>query len=497
MTRRAVLPAVATCLLAGPTALAFYSGGFFTEPRLVAAIAAWALVLALTVAGPAPLPRSPAGWLAVGGLVGIAAWSAISLAWAPLGGAAIQNVERLVLYLGALLLAIGTLRARGAVRAVEPALAAGATIVIGYGLAGRLLPGVLHFAHSQRAGGRLEQPITYWNAEGALAAVGLVLCARVAGDRSRPAWMRGLAGAATAPLGAGVYLSYSRGAIAAGVVGLMVLVAVAPTRSQLCAAALALATAVAAGGCAAAFPGVASLEGTHSARVRDGAVALAILALLAAATGLLAARRARSERRDAAGRDVLGHPRQLGAAAAIVLAGVTVGLVVGGLLEKGRPVGATAARLTQVSSNRYDYWRLGLRAFRRHPLDGLGSGGFRVFWLRERPITETVQEVHSLELEMVAELGLVGLLAFGLMVGGVVAAGRRALRAHPELAAGPCAAALVWFLHASIDWDWQIPAVSLPAVVLAGALVALAEGVSAGGRPPDRAAAAPPAPGAR
>ena len=192
-------------------------------------------------------------------------------------------------------------------------------------------------------------------------------------------------------------------------------------------------------------------------------------------------RRAVSERRLAARGDPLGHPGRLGAAAAIVLAGVSVGLVVGGLREKGRPVDATAARLTQVSSNRYDYWRLGLRAFRRHPLDGLGSGGFRVFWLRERPITETVQEVHSLELEMAAELGLVGLLAFGLMVAGVVAAGRRALWAHPELAAGPCA----------------IPAVSLPAVVLAGALVALAEGVSAGGRPPDRAAAAPPAPGAR
>ena len=82
MTRRAVLPVVATCLLAGPTALAFYSGGFFTEPRLVAGIVAWALVLALAVAGPAPLPRGAAGWLAVGGLALIAVWSAISLAWA-------------------------------------------------------------------------------------------------------------------------------------------------------------------------------------------------------------------------------------------------------------------------------------------------------------------------------------------------------------------------------------------------------------------------------
>jgi hypothetical protein len=43
------------------------------------------------------------------------------------------------------------------------------------------------------------------------------------------------------------------------------------------------------------------------------------------------------------------------------------------------------------------------------------------------------------------------------------------------VAAGPCAAALVWFVHASIDWDWQLPAVTLPAIVLAGALVVLSE----------------------
>ena len=37
--------------------------------------------------------------------------------------------------------------------------------------------------HPQRsAAGRLDQPLTYWNATGALAALGLVLCARVAGD---------------------------------------------------------------------------------------------------------------------------------------------------------------------------------------------------------------------------------------------------------------------------------------------------------------------------
>ena len=71
---------------------------------------------------------------------------------------------------------------------------------------------------------------------------------------------------------------------------------------------------------------------------------------------------------------------------------------------------------------------------------------------------------------MAAELGLVGLLAFGLMVGGVAAAARRALGRRRALAAGPTAALVVWLLHASIDWDWQLPAVTLPAIALAGGL---------------------------
>src|SRR5919197_5811944 len=196
--RRAVPAAAAACLLICPTALAFWSGGYYSEPQLVAALVVWALVLALAAVGPAPVPRTPAGALAVGGLALIAVWSAVSLLWAPLGGPAIDSVQRLVLYLGALLLAVGAPRARRALRALEPVPAAGATVVIGYGLAGRLLPGIVHLKRSHSAGGRLEQPITYWNAEGLLAAVGLVLCARITGDRSRPVWMRVAAAAAVA-----------------------------------------------------------------------------------------------------------------------------------------------------------------------------------------------------------------------------------------------------------------------------------------------------------
>jgi O-antigen ligase len=184
--------------------------------------------------------------------------------------------------------------------------------------------------------------------------------------------------------------------------------------------------------------------------------------------------------RRAPGDDRLPWPRRPAPIAIGIAAVMAIGLVVGGLSEKPSArelaAGANATRLTSVSSNRYEYWRVGLRAFGEKPLIGLGSGGFRVFWLKERSIPEAVKDVHSLELELAAELGLVGLLAFALLVAGVGMATRRALRRAPALAAGPCAALLAWFLHASIDWDWELPAVTLPALVLAAALIVVAEG---------------------
>src|SRR5918995_2837710 len=120
--RRGVLVAAAACLLAGPTVLAFFSGGFFAEPRLIAAIVAWALVLALVVTGDPPLPRALPGALALGALAFLTVWSAVSIAWAPLGGPAAESVQRLLLYTGTLAVAATALRLPSAARAVEPAL---------------------------------------------------------------------------------------------------------------------------------------------------------------------------------------------------------------------------------------------------------------------------------------------------------------------------------------------------------------------------------------
>ena len=86
------------------------------------------------------------------------------------------------------------------------------------------------------------------------------------------------------------------------------------------------------------------------------------------------------------------------------------------------------------------------------------------------------------------------MLALGLLIAGVVLAGREALRRDPAAAAGACAATLAWFLHASIDWDWEMPAVTLPAIVLAGALISAAGAPTADPAARERPAPAAPSP---
>jgi O-antigen ligase len=90
-------------------------------------------------------------------------------------------------------------------------------------------------------------------------------------------------------------------------------------------------------------------------------------------------------------------------------------------------------------------------------------------------VLDPTREAHSLYLGTLAELGLVGLAALLAFLGGVAAAARRLWRSDPALAVGPAAALAVWVAHAGLDWDWEMPAVTLVALALAAALVAWSE----------------------
>jgi hypothetical protein len=477
--RAGILHAGRLVLLGGATALAFFSGGYFDTARAWAGLAAWLLVVAAGLLTPRSLPRSRAAWLALGGLFAFGGWTLLSILWAPIAGNAYHAGQIVFLYLGALLAAAMLLSELTVQRLVEPALAAGALIVTGYGISERLLPGVLHFARSVSAQGRLEQPLTYWNAMGELAALGFVLSARIAGDSTRPRALRAAAAGAAAPLGMGLYVSFSRGALFACAAGLVALIVVAPWREQL----EGMVVTVLAGGVAAAvaspFHGVTSLAGSLPVRERQGAIVLGLLVVVAAAAAVAAWWRSGAHHAEAscaphtaAG---LRLPRRAGWLALIVIcAGLALAIAVGSKEAAGRPLTGGAGRFGTLQSNRYDYWSVAFRAFAAEPVHGVGAGGWSVWWLRYRTINDFAQDAHSLPVQTLAELGLVGIVLLGTFVTGLgLAAGNRR-RFAPALAAGPIAALATYAAHAPLDWDWQMPAVTLVAVVLGGMLLSVA-----------------------
>ena len=469
--RRNALAVAAAVGLAGPTALAFFSGGYFAPARSWAGLLAWALAAVGVALGAAPLPVARSSRVAIAALAGLAVWTLASVAWAPVAGAAYGAGELAALYVGALIAAAALLRGGKPQRAAEPALAAGTAIVIGYGIAERLVPGLLHYARSVTAQGRLEQPLTYWNAMGELAALGFVLAARLAGDATRPRGLRAAAAAAGVPLGLGVYMSFSRGALFACVAGLIALVVLAPTVAQLRGALLTVGTGVLAVLVCAPFRAVTLMRGSLGTQERDGAIVLVALVVVGAVTAL-AARRALGPQPDAP----LRLPRRAPLLALLVIcAGFALAVALGAHESNTQPLAAGATRYETFQSNRYAYWGVAFQAFASAPVQGVGAGGWAVWWLRHRTVNAGAQDAHSLELQTLAELGLVGVALLAALIAATALAARRALRAAPAAAAGPAAGLVVYIAHSPLDWDWQMPAVTLIAVALAGLVLALAD----------------------
>jgi O-antigen ligase/polysaccharide polymerase Wzy-like membrane protein len=457
-------------LLAGATVLAFFSGGYFDAARAWAGAVAWALVIVSLLVCRHPLPRTAAARVAIAGLALLAVWTLISSGWAPTAGGADHAGQIVALYTGVLLAATALLREPRVQRAVEPVLAGGTLIVIGYGLSERLLPGLLHFQRSITSEGRLEQPLTYWNAMGEVAALGLVLAARIAGDATRPRRLRLAAAAGSAPLGMGLYLTFSRGALFACAAGLLTLALAAPKQGQLRSIGLAVAAAALASLAAAPFRGLTALAGTAATRERQGAITLVALLVI---MSLAALAQWALIRRDSG--DELRLPKRAPAIAlAVICAGFALAVAVGAKETSALPLSG-ATRYETLESNRYAYWKVALRAFGDEPLRGVGAGGWAVYWLRYRTIDEGAQDAHSLPLQTMAELGLVGLALLLAFIGGVAVAAHEAHRRSPALAAGPIAGFAAYIAHAPLDWDWEMPAVTVIALVLAGLLLALAD----------------------
>jgi O-antigen ligase len=192
---------------------------------------------------------------------------------------------------------------------------------------------------------------------------------------------------------------------------------------------------------------------------------LGVLCALAAGATWLAA----GERWSPA---ALSAPRWVTAAMLVAVVAVAGGVVAVAARDSGHSAlaGASAQRLQSLESNRYDYWKVAIEhGFAAEPLRGIGAGGFAVIWLQHRDVSERAKVAHSEYVQTLAELGIVGLAFLVLFLGGVASAAARARLA------GPAAVLVVWAAHSALDWDWEMPALTLVAMVLAGLIVATAD----------------------
>ena len=132
-----------------------------------------------------------------------------------------------------------------------------------------------------------------------------------------------------------------------------------------------------------------------------------------------------------------------------------------------------------------------------HPVGGLGQDNFTDYYLPRRHTQEEPAWVHSLELRLLAHTGLVGFILFAIFLVAALTAALRTRRRGDALmraAAGAGLMALVvWLIHGSVDWFWEMPALSGPALGFLGDDRRAGAGGEHRGRAVAREARSPPA----
>lgn len=494
--RPSAISSTAVCLLAFAAVvfLGLEGGGYDPLVHNQVGLLAWWVALTGVAAGILPRRRYPVWtWVLLAVLAAFVAWTALSLAWTDSNNATWEDVARLTGYLGAFglgLFVVGPFEAERVIVAV----AAGIVVVAAVALLSRLhpswFPGAgqtsLFITDSRE---RLSYPIDYWNGLAGLLAIGLPLGAHIAAS-GRSVLLRGAAAAALPALVLTIFFTLSRGGIAAAAIAIALYLAIAADRiPKLLAVAIGFCGGAVLVGAATRWD--ALQHGLSNSSAEHQGTKMLVLVLVVAAAAALAqaalARLLRGETRPSWTRPSRDRARAvLGVATVAIVvfavAGGAPGRISNGWSEfkaGGTPEQGTGRLNSVAGQSRYQLWRAALDENATKPLTGTGSGTFELWWAQHGRTGESVRDTHSLYLQTLAEVGIVGfalLLAF--LVGIFLLGGRAARRAPPDerawIAAAIAGCAAFW-LTAGVDWMWQIPALAVPMLILAS-LVVGAEG---------------------
>jgi hypothetical protein len=482
---------VALVLLAPATLLylSFNAGGYFpSAPGFVAIVFAQALVLRTTLAARPFEGFSRTLAVPLAALVMYAAFQLASTLWSHATARTLDSYDRTLLYVLAFAL-FGSLRCnRAHLGWLVRALVAGLAAVCLIGLISRALPHTWPTASSFFAD-RLNYPLTYWNAEGMVAAIVLILGFHLTADRAEHWGVRVVSAALLPGVAATLLLTFSRGALGAAIIGLLAY-CLLTRASTLPAALLAVVPPIAVALHSAwDATALATNDPTSPTAVAQGHHVAVVVGACMLAAGLLRAALLLADHRIAQLALVREPPRRavrtaVGASLAIVAVGLALALGAGGFAQReydrfvdgtaGPRTAQTRERLSDPGNDgRLPLWEAAVRIYETQQLRGTGAGTYQQYYFRYRNTTEYVTDAHSLYLQSLAELGLVGLASIVLVVLGILGGLATRIRGPGRaLYAALFATALAWAVHQAFDWDWQMPAVTLGVFMLSGLALA-------------------------
>jgi hypothetical protein len=466
--------------------LALDGGAFGLTTRGSLAIGAWWTIAVLAALGLAPRDGIPRAALVTGGfLAAFLAWTGASIAWADSAERALTEFNRAALYLGVFVLAVMAGGRRLAPRWAD-GLAIGLTGIGLIALASRCFPDLLpegeltEFLGNRET--RLSYPVNYSNGLGILVGLAFPLLLRGAIAHERALW-RGLSLAPLPALVATIYLTVSRGGAATALVATVAFLVLTSRRWAAAGSAL-LAGAGSAVVAAviydrdelvnAPFEQVAEDQG-QSAALWIALACIVVGGLHAVGSGLLARFR---EPAPAIGWAVV---------LVLVLAGI-VGVAAADPAErfenfKAPPTTAEfsperlESRLLSANSTwRWQFWEAAVHQFDEEPVVGHGAGSYEAWWAQKREVPMFVTDAHSLYLETLGELGVVGFVLLVCAFAAGVAAGLVALirsDVAERITIASLAACFVAFAFAAgIDWMWELTIVPVVGFACLGLLAA-------------------------
>jgi O-Antigen ligase len=449
-------------------------------------------------------------------LLAFTALTALSVVWSVQPDDSWHDAGRMLAYSGVFGAALALARlAPQRWPALLGGLVLAAIVVCAYALWTKVFPGLA----PANTYARLEEPYGYWNAIGLTAAMGAICCMWLGSRRAGHALLSALAYPAMGLLLLTLVLAYSRGALAAFAVGVVLWFCIVPLRLR--GASVLILGAIGAGSVGAwdfsrhalSSEGVALAERTTAGH-QLGAMVIAMLVLLTVAgvaISFATARRAPSLMlRRRAGALLLG----LIVLAVLAFAGAlahsqrgftgSISHAFNALTNpNAKPPPNTPGRLTAVASVRARYWKEALQVFEAHPALGAGAEGYATAHLRYRHETLNVRHAHGFVVQTLADLGLVGLaISLALLLAWMAAAGRAthpfnrrwsswSVWLHLREGARPgwrrvgegdlalytperigllsmLCLVVVFGVHSLVDWTWYVPGAACVALMCAG-----------------------------